>query len=320
VAISPYLREIRELVGPRLLVVPSVSVLVTDAEGRFLLVRHVDSGRWGTIGGAVEPDEAPADAAVREAREEAGVGVDVGRVRAVLGGPEFRVTYPNGDVTSYVSTVFDAAIRDGTPTPDGDETVDVAWFTPNDLEAADLGPFARAVFEALDVLPRPPGPPGALLRGAVLRPAVDADHDEFFAAFSRIVESGEGFPQASPLARRDFDDYWLGHSSVVVVATVGEQLAGAYYVKPNFVGRGAHIANAGYFVLPEHRGRGIGAALVADSLDRAREAGFDAMQFNLVFASNPARALYEAFGFRPIGRIPAAIEGEDAVIYWRSLR
>jgi ribosomal protein S18 acetylase RimI-like enzyme len=43
------------------------------------------------------------------------------------------------------------------------------------------------------------------------------------------------------------------------------------------------------------------------------------MQFNLVFASNPARSLYRALGFQEIGRIPAAVDGEDALIYWRSL-
>jgi GNAT superfamily N-acetyltransferase len=91
-------------------------------------------------------------------------------------------------------------------------------------------------------------------------------------------------------------------------------------VKPNFVGRAAHIANAGYFVVPEHRGSGIGRALVEHSLDEARRLGFDAMQFNLVFVSNPARALYEDLGFRQVGEIPAAVDGEAAAIYWRSLR
>ena len=60
---------LRDAVGSRLLVLPSVSVLPRDAAGRVLLVRHADSGDWGTIGGFVEPDESPAQAAVREARE-----------------------------------------------------------------------------------------------------------------------------------------------------------------------------------------------------------------------------------------------------------
>jgi ribosomal protein S18 acetylase RimI-like enzyme len=55
-------------------------------------------------------------------------------------------------------------------------------------------------------------------------------------------------------------------------------------------------------------------------MDEARRLGFDAMQFNLVFASNPARDMYRRLGFSEIGRIPDAVDGEDAVIYWRSLK
>jgi hypothetical protein len=59
--------------------------------------------------------------------------------------------------------------------------------------------------------------------------------------------------------------------------------------------------------------------MVTHSLDEARRLGFDALQFNLVFASNPARRMYRELGFQEIGVIPAAVDGEDAVIYWRSL-
>jgi GNAT superfamily N-acetyltransferase len=152
-----------------------------------------------------------------------------------------------------------------------------------------------------------------------IRVAGPEDHDDLFAAFDQIVASGEGFPQAPPLTRADFDDYWIAHSSAVLVAREGEQMVGGYYIKPNFVGRGAHIANAGYFVLATHRGLGLGRTLVEHSLHEARRLGFDAMQFNLVFESNPARQMYRELGFEEIGRIPAAVEGEDAVIYWRSL-
>jgi GNAT superfamily N-acetyltransferase len=95
---------------------------------------------------------------------------------------------------------------------------------------------------------------------------------------------------------------------------------GAYYLKPNFVGKAAHIANAGYLVAAAVRRRGVGRALIEDSVLRAPLAGFDAIQFNLVFESNPARALYEELGWRETGRVPDAVNGEDAVIYWRSVK
>jgi GNAT superfamily N-acetyltransferase len=152
-----------------------------------------------------------------------------------------------------------------------------------------------------------------------IRTATVDDHDDLFVAFSRIVGAGEGFPQSPPVTRHEFDDYWVAHSSAISVARFGSYLIGAYYIKPNFVGRAAHIANAGYFVLAAYRGTGVGRSLVEHSMLEARRLGFDALQFNLVFESNPVRTMYERLGFSEIGRVPKAVDGEDALIYWRSL-
>jgi 8-oxo-dGTP pyrophosphatase MutT (NUDIX family) len=149
--ISDHLRRIRALVGHELLVLPSVAVLPRDDRGRLLLVRLSDTGNWATIGGSVEPDEAPADAAVREAEEEAGVVVSLGGVLAVLGGPDFRITYPNGDQTSYVTTVYEAVVTDGTPRADGDETVDVAWWDAAALPIGEMSHFTRTLLSAVGV-------------------------------------------------------------------------------------------------------------------------------------------------------------------------
>ena len=59
--------------------------------------------------------------------------------------------------------------------------------------------------------------------------------------------------------------------------------------------------------------------VVEDSIVRAPAAGFDAIMFNLVFESNPARPLYERLGWREIGRVPRAVDDEPAVIYWRDV-
>ena len=117
----------------------------------------------------------------------------------------------------------------------------------------------------------------------------------------------------------DFNFSWVRPVTGVIGARVEGVLAGAYYLKPNFPGRGAHIANAGYVVGRLHRGRGIGRLLVEDSIRRAPTLGFDAIQFNLVFADNPARRLYEGFGWTEIGRIPRALGTTDAIIYWRAV-
>ena len=140
-----------------------------------------------------------------------------------------------------------------------------------------------------------------------------------FVLFAEIVAAGEGYPHAPPLTREVFDATWVHPVTIVVRASIEGALVGAYYLKPNSPGRAAHIANAGYVVAASHRGRGIGELLVRDSIARAPLLGFDAIQFNLVFAANPARRLYERLGWREIGRVPDAIPNEDAIIYYRKV-
>ncbi|HTV10656.1 MAG TPA: NUDIX domain-containing protein [Acidimicrobiales bacterium] len=144
-ATSPYILTVREKIGHDLLLLPSVCVLVIGSDGRLLLVRNADTGEWQTIGGSVEPDEPPRDAAVREALEEAGVEVQLVGLVDVIGGPQFRLVYPNGDLTSYVSIVFEAAVSGGEPRPDGDETTEVAWWSLADLEQLPVAAFSRAL-------------------------------------------------------------------------------------------------------------------------------------------------------------------------------
>lgn len=149
--VSPYIRRMRESIGRDLLLLPSVAVLPRDRDGRLLLVKQADTGRWATIGGSVEVDEDPAVAAVREAAEEAGVDVKLTRLLTAVGGPEFRITYPNGDQTAYVSIVYEAEVVGGSLRPDHDETVDVAWFDIDALTAIELGDFASQVLTRLNL-------------------------------------------------------------------------------------------------------------------------------------------------------------------------
>ena len=86
---------------------------------------------------------------MREAQEEAGVVVELGAILGVLGGPDYRVTYPNGDESAYVVTVFDATIVEGTPRPDDDETSEVGWFSVDKLPFDEMGQLTRALFRDL---------------------------------------------------------------------------------------------------------------------------------------------------------------------------
>jgi 8-oxo-dGTP pyrophosphatase MutT (NUDIX family) len=126
----------RAKIGHSLLMLQSVTVILFDQDGRVLLARDGESGLWMTIGGAIEPDEVPADAAVREFWEETGLMIEPVRLLGVLGGPQFRITYPNGDVVSYVVTLFEGQLLSGEARPDGSEAVALRFVSRD--EVADL--------------------------------------------------------------------------------------------------------------------------------------------------------------------------------------
>ena len=67
------------------------------------------------------------------------------RLLDVLGGPDYEVSYPNGDRTAYVTAVYEAAITDGSPQVSDDELSDLAWFAPAQLTGLELSRFARAL-------------------------------------------------------------------------------------------------------------------------------------------------------------------------------
>jgi ADP-ribose pyrophosphatase YjhB (NUDIX family) len=106
-----------------------------------LVVREAASGNWSTPGGAIEPGESPEEAAVREVEEETGLAIEIDRLRAVLGGTEYRTVYPNGDRLSYVAIVYDARVVGGDLTPDNDETTEVAWLGLEELRFLPLTRF-----------------------------------------------------------------------------------------------------------------------------------------------------------------------------------
>jgi ribosomal protein S18 acetylase RimI-like enzyme len=120
-------------------------------------------------------------------------------------------------------------------------------------------------------------------------------------------------------------DYWFGSQHEVFVAEEDGQVLGTYFLQPNQRGGGSHVGNCGYVTAPWATGRGVARAMCAHSLERARERGFKAMQFNFVVSTNKrAIALWQSFGFEIVGRLPGAFEHPtvgfvDALVMYRSL-
>ena len=146
---SPYIRRLRDAVGHELLLAPSVTGIVFDDRDRLLLAHDVDTDLWVAPGGLIEPGERPAEAVIRELREEIGVEVDPIRILGVFGGDDFVVEYANGDRTSYVMTLFECRITDGVPSPDGEEVRELRWVPREELTTLHLAPWAARVLPTI---------------------------------------------------------------------------------------------------------------------------------------------------------------------------
>jgi 8-oxo-dGTP pyrophosphatase MutT (NUDIX family) len=142
---SKYLRAIRSKVGHRLLLLPAVTAIVHDDQGRILLTKNVSFNQWFPPGGHIEPDESPKDAVIREMREETGLLVEPVRIVGVYGGKDFRVVYPNGDVASYITTVFECVIASGHLIPDPEEVLEIRFFSKAELKSKHLPTWVRTV-------------------------------------------------------------------------------------------------------------------------------------------------------------------------------
>ncbi len=109
------------------------------------------------------------------------------------------------------------------------------------------------------------------------------------------------------------------------VAEIDGSIVATAYVRPNMIGLGDHIANAGWMVSADARGKGVGRRFAEYVLAEARALGFVGMQFNAVVATNAASiALWESLGFDRVGTVPGAFrhatEGPTAIhILYRDL-
>ena len=121
------------------------------------------------------------------------------------------------------------------------------------------------------------------------------------------------FPQTQPLSLEEGATFFAEQTLTAVAVEEGSgEVLGMYILHPNNIGRCGHLANASYAVARHARGRGVGEALVRDSLRQAKAFGFTVMVFNAVVATNTrALRLYEKVGFTRLGVIPKGFRLPD---------
>ncbi len=154
--ISPYVASIRDRIGTSRLLLPSVTAIVYGDDGAILLVRQRDGNTWSTPGGAVEPDEDPVDAVVRETWEETGLLVKPVALIGVFGGPHFVVRYANGDETQYVMTVFECLRVSGSLSDSSDEETATQFVSEGEFNTLLVSPWTRDVLPLCYARPKQP--------------------------------------------------------------------------------------------------------------------------------------------------------------------
>lgn len=98
--------------------------IVVSEDGAILLVRHSYRPGWGLPGGLIGRHEEPREAALREAREEVGLDLEV------TAGPKVLVDAPG----RRVDVIFEARLAPDSPAQQPvakfPEIVEVRWFSP----------------------------------------------------------------------------------------------------------------------------------------------------------------------------------------------
>jgi L-amino acid N-acyltransferase YncA len=159
----------------------------------------------------------------------------------------------------------------------------------------------------------------------LIRSAAEGDLEAIWAILEPIIRAGETYCLPRDMGEASALAYWHSAEREVFVAEQNGELVGTYFLQANQKGGGAHVANCGYVTAVPVTGRGVARAMCSHSLDRARERGFRAMQFNFVISTNErAVRLWQSFGFAIVGRLPGAFHHPtlghvDAFIMYRDL-
>ena len=134
----------------------------------------------------------------------------------------------------------------------------------------------------------------------------EKDYDSVWEIFSNVIKTADTYVFDPRTPKKSLTSLWFADSMDTFVAVDDDgTIFGTYFIKPNQIDLGSHIANCGYMVSPMHQGRGVGQQMCEHSIAFAREKGYVGIQFNVVVSTNIyAVKLWKKFGFEIIGTTP----------------
>ncbi len=121
----------------------SVAGIVVREDGRVLVIKRDDNGRWEAPGGVLELDESFESGVQREVLEETGLTVTVERLTGV---------YKNLS-HGIVALVYRCRPTGGEPRA-SEEAREIRWMTTEEVQAAMVPAFGVRVLDAFDEYPR----------------------------------------------------------------------------------------------------------------------------------------------------------------------
>ncbi|MDO1448009.1 GNAT family N-acetyltransferase [Rhodocytophaga aerolata] len=139
----------------------------------------------------------------------------------------------------------------------------------------------------------------------LIRQALETDKEAIWEIIRQVIRNGDTYVFSPDTPKDEMLQYWFSNGTYTFVAELENKIAGTFIFKANQPGLGSHVANAAFMVNPAMQGKGIGSALGEAALREAKQAGFLAMQFNIVVSTNTvAKRLWDKLGFTTIGRLP----------------
>src|SRR5215813_7707976 len=90
-----------------------------------------------------------------------------------------------------------------------------------------------------------------------IRPATAGDRAAIWAVLEPVIRAGDTFALPRDMAADAALAFWLAPGNDAFVAEHAGEIAGSYFLHPNQLGGGAHVANCGYATAVHARGRGI---------------------------------------------------------------